>query len=123
MKGWRSTQEYKVDVLAYVTEHDFVSFAALHKHFAGDAREETQIALPGNRIVWSGMPKPLVDAVLELVEERALAAIPAHKSRYVRDGRLLKLPIEKTVPPEGHAEPHWFPVLLRPMQAVLDEEV
>ena len=122
MEGPRSRQEYKVCVLAYVTEHDFVSFAALHKHFAGDAREQTQIALPGNRIVWSGMPRLLVDAILELVEERALAAVPAHKSHYVRDGRVLKLPVEKTVPPDGHAEPHWFPVLLRPMQAVIDEE-
>ena len=42
-------------VLDYVREHDFVTFAALHKHFAGDAREETEIALPGNRVVWADL--------------------------------------------------------------------
>ncbi|MCP4006224.1 MAG: hypothetical protein GY725_18730 [bacterium] len=122
MSQWRSVAEYKVEVLAYVAENDFVSFAALHKQFAGDSREETQIALPGNRIIWSGMPRPLVDAILELLEEQSLAAIPGHKSDYKTDGRVLTLPVEKTIPPEGHDEPHWFPVLLRPMASVLDEQ-
>ena len=45
-------------VLAYVREHDWVSFAALHREFAGDAREETQIELPGNRVIGAGMPVP-----------------------------------------------------------------
>ncbi len=114
--------EYKATVLAYVAERDYVSFAALHRHFAGDAREETQIALPGNRIVWTGLPRPLIDAVLELLEAGELAAVPCHKSHYARDGRVLSLPVEKTIPPDGHAEPHWYPVVLRPMQAVLAEE-
>ena len=118
----RSKDAYKSEVLAYVTETDFVSFAALHKRLAGDAREETQIALPGNRIVWSGLPQPLIAAILELLDEGALAAVPGHRSHYVKDGRVLKLPVEKTIPPEGHAEPHWFPVLLRPMDAVREEQ-
>ena len=28
-------------VLAFVREHDFVTFAALHKHFAGGWRQQT----------------------------------------------------------------------------------
>ena len=106
--------------LAYVREHDFVTVAARHKHFAGDAREETEIVLPGNRVIWAGLPRPLIDAVLGLLDAGRLASIPGTKAAYRRDGRVLKLPIERR--PEAHAEPHWFPVLLRPMEAVLADE-
>ena len=109
-------------VLDYVREHDFVTFAALHKHFAGDAREETEIALPGNRVIWAGLPKPLIDAVLTLLDAGRLAAIPGNLAAYRRDGRVLKLPVEKRPPREPHAEPHWFPVLLRPMERMAGEQ-
>ena len=109
-------------LLAFVREHDYVTFAALHKHFAGDAREPTEIALPGNRVIWAGLPKPLIDAVLALLDQRRLAAIPGNLAAYRRDGRVLKLPVEKRPPREPHAEPHWFPVLLRPMELVQAEE-
>jgi hypothetical protein len=109
-------------VLDYVREHDFVTFAALHKHFAGDAREETEIALPGNRVIWAGLPKPVIDAVLALLDAGRLAAIPGNLAAYRRDGRVLKLPVEKRPPREPHAEPHWFPVLLRPMERMVGEQ-
>jgi len=35
---------------------------------------------------------------------------------------VLALPVEKTVPPDCHAGPHWFPVALWQMAAVLAEE-
>jgi hypothetical protein len=115
-------EELAPRVLRFVRERDWVSFAALHRHFAGDAREETEIALPGNRVVWAGLPKALVDAVLLLLERGELAALPGHRAAYRRDGRVLSLPTEKTPPgPEGHATPHWFPVLLRPPEAVRGE--
>ena len=109
-------------VLLFVRERDYVTFAALHKHFAGDAREPTEIALPGNRVVWAGLPKPLIDAVLALLAQGRLAAIPGNLAAYRRDGRVLSLPMEKRPPREPHAEPHWFPVLLRPMELVLAEQ-
>jgi len=109
-------------VLAYVREHDYVTFAALHKRFAGDAREPTEIALPGNRVIWAGLPKPLIDAVLALLEQGRLAAIPGNLAAYQRDGRVLALPVEKRPPHEPHAEPHWFPVLLRDMETVRAEQ-
>lgn len=117
----KDAADWEEQVLAYVAEHDFVTFAALHKHFAGDAREQTQLALPGNRVVWAGAPKELFDAVLALLERELLASIPGHKSAYKRDGRVLDLPVEKAPPREPHAEPHWFPVLLRTMEAVRAE--
>jgi hypothetical protein len=109
-------------VLAFVRERDFVTFAALHAHFAGDAREPTEIALPGNRVIWAGLPKPLVDAVLALLEQGRLAAIPGNLAAYRRDGRVLSLPLEKRPPQQPHATPHWFPVLLRDMAAVVAEQ-
>ena len=109
-------------LLAFVREHDYVTFAALHKHFAGDAREPTEIVLAGNRVVWAGLPTPLIDAVLALLEQGRLAAIPGNLAAYRRDGRVLALPVEKRPPQEPHAEPHWFPVLLRPMELVLAEQ-
>jgi len=109
-------------VLRFVRERDYVTFAALHEHFAGNAREPTEIALPGNRVVWAGLPKPLIDAVLALLEQGRLAAIPGNLAAYRRDGRVLSLPLEKRPPREPHAEPHWFPVLLRPMELVLAEQ-
>lgn len=117
----KSKDEYQAAILEYVDATDWVSFAELHRRFAGDANFETQIALPGNRVVWSGLPLPMIEAVLALLEEGALAAVPGSKSAYVRAGRVLKLPVEKACPPEGHAEPHWYPVLLRPMKAVREE--
>ncbi|MCP3982878.1 MAG: hypothetical protein GY723_00725 [bacterium] len=108
-------------VLAYVREHDYVTFAALHRHFAGDSREETQIELPGNRVVWAGAPRELFDAVLALLDQGQLASIPGNTAAYKRDGRVLDLPVEKAPPREPHSEPHWFPVLLRPMEAAVAE--
>ena len=122
MTAPQTSDEWEASVFAYVEEHDYVTFAALHKHFAGDAREETQLALPGNRVVWAGAPRALFDAVLALLEQGRLASIPGHKSAYKRDGRVLDLPVEKAPPREAHAEPHWFPVLLRTMDAVRAEE-
>ena len=115
-----SEATHEEQILAYVREHEFETFAALHKHFAGEAREDTEIVLPGNRVIWAGLPRPLIDAVLGLLDAGRLASIPGTKAAYRRDGRVLKLPIERR--PEAHAEPHWFPVLLRPMEAVLADE-
>lgn len=115
-----SVARLRREILAFVRERDFVTFAALHKRFAGDAREETEIALPGNRVIWAGLPKPVIDAVLELLREEVLAAVPGSKGAYKRDGRVLALPVERRPPP--HPEPRWFPVLLRPIEAVREEE-
>ena len=121
MSEWKTREEYAEMVLHYVNGRDWVTFADLHKRFAGDAREETEISLPGNRVVWTGLPAALIDAILGLLESGQLAAVPIHKSAYIKDGRVLKLPVEKFLPPEGHAEPHWYPVCLRPMQTLLEE--
>jgi hypothetical protein len=109
--------ELQEQILEFVRERDFVTFAALHKHFAGDAREETEMVLPGNRVVWAGLPLPIIDAVLALLAQGKLASVPGNKAAYRRDGRVLNLPIEKR--PQAHAKPHWFPVLLRPIEAAL----
>jgi len=122
MSALRDKDEYKAAVRAEVERDDWVTFAMLHKRLAGDAREATEIVLPGNRVIWTGMPRELFDAILELLDEEVLAAQPVHISAYKRDGRVLALPVEKTIPPDGHAEPHWFPVALRPMAVVLAEE-
>lgn len=111
----------KRDILHFVGARDFVSFAALHKHFAGDARANTEIALPGNRIIWRGLPQPVIAAVLALLEEGALAAIPGNLAAYRRDGRVLPLPVEKSPAQAPHAQPRWFPVLLRTMETVRAE--
>jgi hypothetical protein len=102
-------------ILAFVRERDFVTFAALHKHFAGDAREDTEIVLPGNRVIWAGLPLPIINAVLALLDSGRLASVPGNKAAYRRDGRVLNLKVERR--PEPHAEPQWFPVLLRTIEA------
>lgn len=102
-------------ILAFVRERDFVSFAALHKHFAGDAREDTEIVLPGNRVIWAGLPLPIIDALLALLDAGRLASVPGNKAAYRRDGRVLDLKVERRAEP--HAEPQWFPVLLRTIEA------
>ena len=107
------------EILAFVRERDYVSFAALHIHFAGNAREPNEIVLPGNRVVWAGLPKPVIHAVLALLEAGELAAVPGSKGAYRHDGRVLDLPVERRPPP--HDEPHWFPVLLRPSEALQRE--
>lgn len=113
--GWGRAADWRPRILAFVRQHDWVSFARLHRHFAGDAREPTEIALPGNRVVWAGLPHPIVDAVLQLLEAGQLAAVPGTRAAYKRDGRVLRLPVEKSPPP--HEAPRWFPVLLRPIEA------
>lgn len=110
-----SDAELEERILAFVRERDFVTFAALHKHFAGDAREQTEIVLPGNRVIWAGLPLPIIEAVLALLEQGRLASVPGSKAAYRRDGRVLNLRVERR--PEPHAEPEWFPVLLRPMES------
>ena len=109
--------ELRDAIYAYVEEHDFVTFAALHREFAGDAKEPTEISLPGNRIIWLGLPKPVIDAVLGLLAEGFLAAIPGHIAAYRRDGRVLPMAVEKYPPREPHDPARWLPVLLRTMEA------
>jgi hypothetical protein len=115
-----SGPELEDAILAFVRERDYVTFAALHKHFAGDARDETEIVLPGNRVIWAGLPLDVIHAVLALLEQGRLASIPGTKAAYRRDGRVLGLPIERRAEP--HDEPQWFPVLLRAMEVVMAEE-
>jgi hypothetical protein len=112
--------ELEEQILAFVRERDFVTFAALHKHFAGDSRHETEIVLPGNRVIWAGLPLDVIHAVLALLEQGRLASIPGTKAAYRRDGRVLNLPIERRAEP--HDAPQWFPVLLRAMDVVLAEQ-
>jgi hypothetical protein len=114
--------ELRAALLDFVRRRDFVTFAALHQHFAGDAREPNEIVLPGNRVVWAGLPMTVNDAVMSLLDDELVAAIPGHISAYRRDGRVLDLPMEKAPPREPHGQPHWFPVLLRPMDVVREEE-
>ena len=114
--------EAEAAVLEFVARHDWVTFARLHKHFAGDARASTEISLPGNRVVWLGLPKEWIDAVLGLLDQQQLAAVPSSKAAYKRDGRVLTLPLERHPADAPHDEPHWFPVFLRPMQAVVAED-
>jgi hypothetical protein len=115
-----SGAELEDAILAFVRERDYVTFAALHKHFAGDTRHETEMVLPGNRVIWAGLPLDVIHAVLALLEQGRLASLPGTKAAYRRDGRVLNLPIERR--PEPHDEPQWFPVLLRAMDIVLAEE-
>ena len=112
-----SDAELRDAIYAFIEEHDFVTFAALHREFAGDARENTEISLPGNRIIWLGLPKPVIDAVLGLLADGILSAIPGHVAAYRRDGRVLRLAVEKYPPKEPHAKAKWLPVLLRTMEA------
>ena len=107
--------ELQERILAFVRERDFVTFAALHKHFAGDARDDTEIVLRGNRVIWAGLPLPIIDAVLALLDQGRLASVPGSRAAYRRDGRVLKLPVERRAEP--HEKPEWFPVLLRTMEA------
>jgi len=115
-----SPAELQERILAFVRERDYVTFAALHKHFAANAREETEMVLPGNRVIWAGLPLPIIDAVLALLEQGRLASVPGSKAAYRRDGRVLKLKVERRAEP--HSEPQWFPVLLRPIEAVRAEQ-
>ncbi|MBM4384596.1 MAG: hypothetical protein FJ091_14680 [Deltaproteobacteria bacterium] len=115
-----SGPELEDAILAFVRERDWVTFAALHKHFAGDERHETEMVLPGNRVIWAGLTLDVIHAVLALLEQGRLASLPGSKAAYRRDGRVLNLPIERRAEP--HDEPQWFPVLLRAMDAVLADE-
>lgn len=121
MSSSEADAKAKAAVLAFVEEHDWVTFARLHKHFAPDRSEPTEIALPGNRVVWAGLPREWIDAVLALLDEQRLGAVPSSKAAYRRDGRVLKLPVERHPSHAPHDEPHWFPVFLRPMAAILAE--
>ena len=103
-------------IIEIVRKWDHVSFAELPRRLAdvglsvgtGDA----EITLPGNIVIWRGMPSVLCAAIVGILHAGRLHLHPASEWTYLTDGTIPRLPIARRVG-ATYKRPHWLPCVLR----------
>ena len=103
-------------LVAYVREHDGVTFAELQHRFDPYMNVWGEMDL-GPRddetiVYWLGMSPEFVALICGLVNERRLFGDPATPWHYYLAGFSPRLPLAKRPPKGGYASPHWLPVCL-----------
>jgi hypothetical protein len=104
-------------ILDLVRRYPAMTFPALQGHLeaAGiPAFGDESMWLDKNIILWTGMSKEMVAAVLELRQGKVVHLLPCPELNYLDDGEALNLPIARRPPPNGYATTHWAPSVLHP---------
>jgi hypothetical protein len=116
-RSYRVKERIKSVVLDLVAKRDHVSFAEFDRFLieAGIApKGDLELTYDdGNLVLWQRMSQDYVDAIGELIAEKALYVHPATFWTYLADGTLPGLPIAKRIPRGGYKNPHWLPVCFR----------
>lgn len=103
----------KQEILEYVRHYNGVSFAELSRSIQGFKGEyamflgapETQ-----NIMLWNGMSQEAVDALNELIQEKAILYRGCSLLIYLVDGTFLDYPLVKRR--MSYKKPHWWPVVI-----------
>lgn len=104
-------------ILEYVTAHDHVSFAELHRELGSRFNLKGSVGLSPESfptiLYWAGMSRAFSDAIRELTAPGGpLVKVPCPVVVYLIDGYSLTLPIARR--PVAYRSDHWLPVILRP---------
>lgn len=98
------------EIYEFVKQRRYVSFAEIQNKYG---KGKFSIVLPKKNIfLWVQLPKEVVDAILNLIEEKKLFLHPSCLLVYFCDGKVLTLPIAKRIPKNGYKNPHWLPTVL-----------
>lgn len=111
--------DMKTELLEYVRQNDFVTFAELRKvlgePMAGDWMVGNESA---NVWFWAGLSDDFMDALDALISAGAIVYAPTSKLCYMIDGGSMNYPVAgPRVPKGGYKRPRWLPVCLRPTGA------
>jgi hypothetical protein len=102
----------KDDILAYVTKHDYVSFAELSR-LPGFGSGDFALCVPnmGEAVYWAGLSEEAAHALSDLVREGQVHYwLASSVLIYFIDGCTLKLPLVKQA--RVYKTPHWLPVTI-----------
>ena len=100
------------DILWYVENYDWVTFAELQHRYGTQAKGGHAIYL-NNIVLWVNLSEQLATAITSLLEEKSIHAHPASFLAYMVDGAYLTLPLAKHPPKRGYKKDHWLPVCFR----------
>jgi hypothetical protein len=105
-------------ILDLLAKRDYLSFAEIDRSLieGGMPQKGNVSATHGrdpNLVYWCNMSQDYLDAIAELVTEKALFLHSATEWTYFADGVMLDLPLAKRIPANGYKNEHWQPVCLR----------
>lgn len=110
-------------IVAYVQEHDWVSFAELTQQIGDGARGDMVLESEyPNVLYWMGMSEAFTKLMIELLEGKRISLHPSQRLVYVIDGMCPSLPEIRRVPAKGYKKPRWLPVCLRTVPYVATKE-
>lgn len=106
----------KEQVLAYIKETDYVTFAELQRRFPEFRDGDFSLSARENHILWVNMTEDAVNAITQLREEGLIVATPSQMLTYLIDGMTLTFPLAKGA--RAYKKPHWAPVVWRPSERI-----
>lgn len=107
------SEEMKQGIRRLVEERNHVSFAELNRYipgFTGDYGISSSV--DPNVLYWAGLSQEAVEALRDLVAEKAFHYEPTGFLTYLIDGCTLKFPVARRIRKAGYKKEHWCPVVL-----------
>jgi hypothetical protein len=100
-------------ILALVKNRETVSFMELEREIDGFKGGDYEWILdPWNIVLWAGMTKEAIDAMLLLREKHLIHPTATTLLVYMIDGGMPRLPLAKRK--VVYKKPHWIPVVFNP---------
>jgi hypothetical protein len=68
--------------------------------------------IPGNPnvVLWADMSEDAISALVELLREKKIDAVPTSLLVYLHDGQMLQFPLVKSLKTK-YKKPHWLPMV------------
>jgi hypothetical protein len=110
-------QNFVDELYDFIVDWRTASFVEVCRKFGGRFPDARKVSMSDdtdpNIILWSQIPEPIVDALVQLQVERRMEFRTASPLSYYIDGGAMGLPLVKRPPKQGYKKPHWLPVYLK----------
>lgn len=105
-------KEIKKNIMDFVNEREDASFADIQFKFPEFFGGKGELMIEEKNLwLWGGMQIEVVDAIIELQEEKRFFFKPVSSWVYAVDGIIPNKKIAKNVPHNGYKKPRWVPVV------------
>jgi hypothetical protein len=103
----------KEQILEFVTQHSHATLPQIVRRFEG-ARGELWFESRNfeNVVFWKGLSQEAIDALSELLEEKAIFMHPSSQREYLAGDDWAMLLLPQAMSGRSYASPHWRPVSL-----------
>jgi len=107
------------DFIAFVKLNGCPTFREIEDEFPDFFGGDCSFGMPEKNILyWVGLSETGGDSIEAAVRSKVVEMRPTHIMNYVADGRILNLPLAKTL--RVYKKPHWIPVAFYPAKGLVD---